>query len=159
MILAVYVFWLILSGKITAEILLTGVFVTAAVYAFACFFVSWNIRKELAVYKMIPLALAYFFILTIEIIKSNLSVIPYIFGKKKPSGVVVHFVSPLESDTANVILANSITLTPGTITLDQRGRSFAVHCLHEEMSHGIDESVFVRLLAKMEKTLKVGKKK
>ncbi len=159
MILAVYVFWLILSGKITSEIIITGVFLAAAVYVFACFFVSWTWKKECAVYKMIPLAIFYFGVLAIEIFKANIAVIPYIFGKKKPAGVVVHFESPLKSDMANVILANSITLTPGTITLDQHGRTFAVHCLNEELSHGMDSSVFVMLLSKMEAVIEKAKNK
>ncbi len=154
MILAIYVFWLILSGKLTVEILVTGIFVAAAVFAFARFFLSWSLKREMAVYKLIPLAVAYFFVLAVEILKANLGVMPYVLGKKKPDGVVVRFESPLTSDTANVLLANSITLTPGTITLDQEGHSFTVHCLHEEMSHGMDESVFVRLLLRMEKILK-----
>lgn len=156
MILSIYLFWLILSGKITVEILVTGVFITAAVFLFARFFLSWDLKRELAVYKLIPLAAAYFFTLAYEIFKANLSVMPYILGKKQPSGVVVRFESPLESDSANVLLANSITLTPGTITLDQTGKHFTVHCLHEEMSHGMDTSVFVRLLLRMEKILKKG---
>ncbi len=157
MILFVFAFWLILSGKLTLEILLTGAVFTAAVYAFACFFLSWTFSRELVVYKLIPLAAAYFGVLAWEIVKANLGVLPFILGKKKPDGVVVHFTSPLESDTANVLLANSITLTPGTITLDQKGKSFAVHCLHADMSHGMDASVFVRLLLKMEKTLRKGR--
>lgn len=156
MILSLFVFWLILSGKITVEIAVTGVFVSAAVFVFARFFLSWDLKRELAVYKLIPLAAAYFFVLAYEIFKANLGVMPFILGRKKPSGVVVRFESPLKSDAANVLLANSITLTPGTITLDRTGNSFTVHCLHGEMSHGMDSSVFVRLLMRMEKILKKG---
>lgn len=154
MILSLFIFWIVLSGKLTVEILITGVFVSAAVFLFARSFLSWSFSKELAVYKLIPLAIVYFFTLAVEIFKANLSVIPYIFGRKKPDGVVVRFDTELKSDMANVVLANSITLTPGTITLDQQHNSFTVHCLHEEMSHGMDTSVFVRLLTRMEKILK-----
>lgn len=159
MILSVFVFWLILSGKITVEIAVTGAVFSAVVFLFARFFLSWDLKRELTVYKMIPLAAAYFFTLAFEIFKANLSVIPYIIGAKKPSGVVVRFETELKSEMANVLLANSITLTPGTITLDQKNNSFTVHCLHEDMSHGMDTSVFVRLLTRMEKILKKGEKK
>ncbi len=154
MILSLFIFWIILSGKLTAEILITGVFVSAAVFLFARSFLSWSFSKERAVYKLIPLAVLYFLTLVVEIFKANLSVMPYIFGRKKPAGVVVRFDTELKSDMANVVLANSITLTPGTITLDQQHNSFTVHCLHEEMSHGMDASVFVRLLTRMERILK-----
>lgn len=156
MFLLLFIFWIILSGKVTLEIVLLGLAVSAAVFLFARSFLSWSFSKELALYKLLPLALAYFFVLLLEILKANLTVVPYIFGKKKPDGVVVRFDSSLKSDIANVVLANSITLTPGTITLDQNHNSFTVHCLHEEMSHGMDESVFVRLLTRMEKIIKKG---
>ena len=49
-----------------------------------------------------------------------------------------------------MILANSITLTPGTITVSLEGNDFYVHCLDKEFAEGIDSSAFVELLQKME---------
>lgn len=51
---------------------------------------------------------------------------------------------------AKVILANSITLTPGTITVSVEGDVFCVHCLDKELAEGIENSVFVQLLERME---------
>jgi multicomponent Na+:H+ antiporter subunit E len=48
------------------------------------------------------------------------------------SPVVIEFESRLKGDLAKVVLANSITLTPGTLTVDIRGDTFFVHCLAEE---------------------------
>ena len=47
-------------------------------------------------------------------------------------------------------MANSITLTPGTITIALEGDELIVHALDEELVEGIDESIFVRMLRKME---------
>ena len=49
-----------------------------------------------------------------------------------------------------VMLANSITLTPGTITADLTEGRFWVHALTKEMAEGLEESYFVKLIAKME---------
>jgi multicomponent Na+:H+ antiporter subunit E len=49
-----------------------------------------------------------------------------------------------------VILANSITLTPGTITVSLTDDHLLVHCLDKSLAEGMDDSVFVRLLQKME---------
>ena len=56
----------------------------------------------------------------------------------------------LKTDTARVVLANSITLTPGTITVTLEGDEFVVHCLDKELADGIENSVFVALLRRME---------
>ena len=49
-----------------------------------------------------------------------------------------------------MVLANSITLTPGTITVGLEGQEFYVHCLDKELAEGMENSIFVELLEKME---------
>jgi len=51
---------------------------------------------------------------------------------------------------ALVALANSITLTPGTITVDLHDNHFLVHALDAAMVDGLDDGVFVQQLMKME---------
>ena len=63
---------------------------------------------------------------------------------------IVHFTSGLKSEFARVVLANSITLTPGTITVNLEGNEFYVHCLDKEFAEGMEQSIFVELLEKME---------
>lgn len=63
---------------------------------------------------------------------------------------VVHFKTDLRTTFARVLLANSITLTPGTITVSLTENEYTVHCLDKELAEGIDSSIFVRLLAKLE---------
>ena len=46
--------------------------------------------------------------------------------------------------------ANSITLTPGTITVSLSDDEYVVHCLDKELAQGIDSSVFVELLKRIE---------
>ncbi len=111
---------------------------------------GWSFERELQFYRIAPRAAAYVLILLFEILKANISVIPFIFGKKQPRGITVEFDSPLHGGTANAVLANSITLTPGTITVDARDGHFKVHCLSPEFSQGLDSSVFVGQLLKIE---------
>jgi len=47
---------------------------------------------------------------------------------------IVHFRTNLNSDLARVMLANSITLTPGTITVDIDDREFYVHALSDKVA-------------------------
>jgi len=48
---------------------------------------------------------------------------------------IVHFRTRLKSDLARVILANSISLTPGTVTLDLDEDHLVVHWLNAETTH------------------------
>ena len=49
-----------------------------------------------------------------------------------------------------VALANSITLTPGTITVDLHDNHFTVHALDASLVDGLDDGVFVQQLMDME---------
>lgn len=62
-------------------------------------------------------AIAYFIILIIEIIKATFDVaLRTINGKVEP--VIVEIETELKRPVSQVILANSITLTPGTLSID-----------------------------------------
>lgn len=151
MYLALLVLWVIFNGKITLEILMIGAVVCAGIYGLCCKFMGYSIRKDLRLLKRAPMAIQYVVILIIEILKANRQVLHFIITPKyQIEPEVVHFKSHLKTETARVILANSITLTPGTITIRLEGSDFYVHCLDKEFAQGIDSSIFVELLEKME---------
>ena len=88
---------------------------------------------------------------TREIISANLTVCRMILNRKETvEPVIIRVRTNLKTETARVILANSITLTPGTITVSMTDDYLLVHCLDKSLSEGIEDSVFVRLLKKME---------
>ena len=64
--------------------------------------------------------------------------------------VIVKVHTNLKTETARVILANSITLTPGTITVSLVDQELLVHCLDKSLAEGMEDSEFVRLLEKLE---------
>ena len=86
-----------------------------------------------------------------EILKANLATSMAILSyEKEPHPVLVRFRTKLRSRITRVLLANSITLTPGTITVALEGDELTVHCLDESMSLGLENSAFEQLLLKME---------
>ena len=146
-----FLFWVVLNGRLTVEIAIFGFFISVAVYLFSYKYLDYNPKKEIMLLKKTPLILAYLFVLIREIVKSTIVMIGYIFNFRDiPEPVIVHFMSPLKSVFAMYLLAASITLTPGTIVVRLRDGEFQVHCYDIEMARDIDESVFVRLLRKME---------
>ena len=62
--------------------------------------------------------------------------------------------TPFEINCLNVILADSITLTPGTITVELTENKFMIHCLDQTMAEGMEDSSFVQLLRKIEREVK-----
>ena len=118
---------------------------------FANRFMGYTITKEKRFFKKLPLAIEYIAILLTEIIKANLVVLKILFtpGRRiKP--VLVHFPAPLKKEIYKVILADSITLTPGTITVRMNEDGYLVHCLDESLAEGLNDGVFVRFLKRME---------
>ena len=151
MLLLFFLVWVIFNGRLTLEIALFGVAVAGAIFAFVCKFMDYSLRKELCFYKRMPAFVQYLYCLIKEIITANLVVSRMILTRKEQmEPVIVHVHTDLKSETARVILANSITLTPGTITVSMTEDDLLVHCLDKSLSEGMEDSVFVRLLKKME---------
>lgn len=78
-----------------------------------------------------------------QIVLASLQVARAVLKRDMPlDPAFVTFRTRLPSVGARVILANSITLTPGTITLDIGGETFTVHSLMDDSSGGIlDDSM------------------
>lgn len=151
MYIGLLILWIIFNGRLTLEILVFGMVLSAVVYAFCCRIMGFSIRKDLRMVKRIPLACQYLVTLVTEILKANRQVLIFIMTPQlQVEPQLVHFKTNLKSETARVILANSITLTPGTITVRMKDDDFWVHCLDKDFAEGMDSSIFVKLLEKME---------
>ena len=151
MLLLFLIVWVIFNGRVTLEIILFGMAVAGAVFAFVCKFMDYSIEQERALYRKLPLFGKYLAVLIKEIIKANLAVFRLILTRKEVvEPVIVKVHTNLKSETARVILANSITLTPGTITVSLTEQELLVHCLDKSLSEGMEDSELVRLLESME---------
>ena len=151
MLLLFFLVWVIFNGRLTLEIALFGIAVAGAVFAFVCRFMEYSLKKELQFYRLMPAFVQYLYYLIKEIVFSNITVSRMILTRKEEmEPVIVHVRTSLKSEIARVILANSITLTPGTITVSLTDDKLLVHCLDKALSEGMEDSLFVRLLQKME---------
>ncbi len=151
MFILLFVIWLVFNGRITLEIVLFGLAIAALVYLFLCKFLHYSIRKDIAYMKKAVYLIGYFFVLLWEIVKANFVAIPLLLTHKyELEPVIVTFDVKLKSEFTRVLLANSITLTPGTITVEEKDGHYEVHCLDKSLAEGIDSSVFVKLLKKID---------
>jgi len=123
-----FIFWLLLSGHYTPMLIGLGLGSCGLVVGLA-------MRMDLVDHEGVPLQLGgrfwvYFPWLMKEIFIANVNVARVILNPKLPiSPVVTHFRASQESDLGKTIYANSITLTPGTITTSIQGQDLEIHAL------------------------------
>ncbi|MDD6466774.1 MAG: Na+/H+ antiporter subunit E [Erysipelotrichaceae bacterium] len=153
MVIGMLLLWIIFNGRITLEILLFGIVICCAI----CLLLSKLTNRNLFQYDRklimrIYYRIRYYAILIVEIIKANLQVMDIILtpGKIEIEPVMKEFDSNLKHSSLNALLANSITLTPGTITVDVHQDRFLVLGLDSSFLEGIESSVFVEELKKMD---------
>ena len=84
-------------------------------------------------------------------LKSAIAVYKRVYSKKiEIQPQMVFFDVDIKSEFLRFVLANSITLTPGTITVDVDDNHFCVHALDYTLAEGIEDSVFIKMLKIME---------
>lgn len=145
-----FVLWFIYNGRVTWELLFFGAVIVFLINLFATKVIGYSIQHEIRIWRNLPLIILYILNLVAEIIKASLAVMSVIFTPGAgPDPVIIEFYSGFNSNFCNVVLANSITLTPGTYTVIQDKDHFVVHCLRREYAEGITESSFVQLLRRI----------
>jgi multicomponent Na+:H+ antiporter subunit E len=132
---ALFVFWLLLSGMFTPFLLAAGVGSSLAVLWLAS-------RMGLIDQEGHPIhlgarALVYWVWLLKEIVKSAWQVSLIVLHPALPiSPTMVRFRPTQKTPVGLVIHANSITLTPGTITVEAGADEFLVHALTRDGAEG-----------------------
>lgn len=143
-----FLLWVAFNGRLTWEIAAFGAVLSGVLYAFCCAFLGYSPKKDWAAARLIPAALRYVGLLLTEIVKCNLALTRIVFAPKlevKPH--LVTFRTPLKGGFKSA-LADSITLTPGTITVHSEGDRLTVHCLDTQFMEGIDDTSFSQALEK-----------
>ncbi|MEZ5618208.1 MAG: Na+/H+ antiporter subunit E [Rhodocyclaceae bacterium] len=147
--LALYLFWLVLSGFFTAFLLSAGFACAVAVALFGR-------RMEVVDREGHPVhltwrALAYWPWLVKEIVKSAWSVSRIILDPKLPiSPTLVRFKPTQRTPEGLVTHANSITLTPGTISIEVGADEFLVHAVTREGAAGVESGDMDRRVTRFE---------
>jgi len=144
-------FSIIISGKLTVEIGLIFGGVSIVVFLFCQKYLGYSISKEKIILRNTFFTMEYLWCVFKNLILSSISVIKLIYKKENITRpYLISFSSGINSDFLNMVLANSISLTPGTITVDQSGQEFTIHCIEKSLADGIENSDFARILRKME---------
>ena len=154
MSLIYFALWVIFNGRITLEIIIAGVLISVLLDQFVKRVMKIRLAGAnfLKFVKLLPDAVFYVIVLLVEIVKANIAITRLVLAPNiNVEPCLVKFTTPLKTNAARVALANSITLTPGTITVSLEGNEFLVHALNRDIAGGLQGSIFERLLARMER--------
>lgn len=145
-----FLVWIILNAKISLEVIIFGIVIASVMFWFMCKFMDHSIKKEFKYMRLAPWLFVFFVLLIWEIIKANFSVMrTIIMDEYEVEPEIVHFKTTLDDEFCQVLLANAITLTPGTITVHFQKGVYTVHCLDKEMANGIENSSFIKITSKI----------
>ena len=149
--------WVGLSGRLDGLFLTAGI-ISVAVVLFvteAIFHPSDPLGFERPPSRFTWLAgtifrlVFYFPLLLWQITLANIHVARLVLHPRMPiSPSLVEFESPLRTEASNAVLANSITLTPGTVTVDMSAHRFIIHCLSESSRQGIQDGTLLKQVAR-----------
>jgi multicomponent Na+:H+ antiporter subunit E len=129
--------WLLLSGFFEPLLLGLGVLSCAIVVLIAN-------RMDVIGHEGFPIhlgwrILAYWVWLAVEIVKANLDVARRVLHPKLPiHPLLVRVKASQASELGQVIYANSITLTPGTVSIQVGGGEILVHAIAREMAEELE---------------------
>lgn len=142
-------FWLLNSGHYTPLVLSLGLIsIVAVVYIVH--------RMDVVDHESQPLHLSgrilgYYMWLAKEIILANITVVRAIWlGKGAISPTLTTLIASQKTDMGKVIYANSITLTPGTVTLSIVGDRITVHSLMRENIQALEAGDMDRRVSRLE---------
>ncbi len=145
--LVLFIFWVIFTARFNWHHLLLGAVVSLLLSWLSFYLLAGRLDPHLNAHMALrfPVFAALLFW---EIIKANWDVLKRIFAPSFPiSPQIVEFDSYLESDIAKTVLANSITLTPGTVTIEIKGSKFFIHCLHDDFTEDPGSGTLQRMTA------------
>lgn len=125
-------FWLLLNGSLAGDVVLVGVGVSLAI--------ALLFRDALAVVsefrpspRSLVAAVRYLAFFGRELVRANLNLARIVLAPDLPiSPGIVKVRTRLKSRMGRLLLANSITLTPGTLTVEMDGEWLYVHWVRME---------------------------
>ena len=151
MFVVFFLLWVVFNGKLNLEITVFGVILSAVVYLFSCKFLGYSLEKDRKLFRLIPSVLRCAGLLLCEIVKSNLALLRVVYSRRievKPR--LVTFATPLKGAFKS-LLANCITVTPGTISVISEDDRLTVHALDESFAQGIEDTDFQKQLLQMQR--------
>jgi len=123
-----FIVWIALTGTFRWDELATGAAVSVILAIFTSHIFTTEGLSNLSPKKVLCGIVYFFPYLIWQMIKANLDVAYRVIHPKRPINPgIVKVKTKMKSDLGKTVVANSITLTPGTFTLDVKGDEMFIH--------------------------------
>lgn len=134
-VLFLFICWILFSATLDIPYLVIGLVgsIIIAGVAYNVFIEEYEAGKRSVIPRVFPL-LFYFPLLIWALYSASFKMFGAIVTGKIHPGIV-HFKSTLRSDLARVVLAHSITFSPGTITMDLDEDQYVIHWMFVSTKH------------------------
>lgn len=130
MFILLFLCWFMLNGRITTELFVVGLVVTLGIFAASYRHLGYTLEKDWQILTRLPVLFLYLGELVLEMTVSTWKVMGFVWSAKyETEPEIVEFDLPFRTRVGTTLMANYITLTPGTITVDVQQQHFRVHCL------------------------------
>ena len=145
-----FIVWLVLTWTIYYPSLLIGILISIIIgFWFADLFIQrprhfFQIKRFLYFLYYIPIFLYYCTLANLDVAYRVLH--PYL--PIEPG--IVKVKTTLKSEVARVALANSITLTPGTVSIRVYGTKITVHAIAEDVAERLEKGAMDRIVTRFE---------
>ena len=139
LILLLLLFWIVVTASFSFVNIILGIVCSCLTVVMAWLVLGRRLIESvpLRVLARFPFFAA---ILIWKIIKANINVALIVMNPQLPINPrIVRVKTALKGDLERTIFANSITLTPGTVTIDVQDDVFYVHCLATHHQRGLLE--------------------
>lgn len=123
-LILLFLMWLILFEKITLFSVASGILISALVVFVTDHFLLQENYEHAYIIKLYILV-QLFLILLFDIFKAGITIIPKILSGKADVQIV-NYVTPLKDELLIDLLANSITLPPGSVTIEKKGNQIKI---------------------------------
>ena len=152
-----FAFWLLLSGRYQAKYIIIGA-ISAALVTFLTndlFYFALQRGEKLGiksgqVFRQMWRFLLYIPWLLLQIILANVQVAYLVLHPKMPiEPALFLFRTRMRKGMAQVTLANSITLTPGTITVRLENGNYIIHTLKPPLASGLVDGTMQSKVARV----------
>ena len=146
--IVLFAFWLLMSGYYTPLILSLGV-ISCLLCVYLTIKGKFLDNETLPIY-FFPRLIQYTLWLIKEILKSNIQTAKVIIMKSEEPELFSVKASQ-KTNEGKVTYANSITLTPGTVTTQIKNDTFEIHALTKEFGDDVRSSEMDKMVTWLEK--------
>lgn len=150
--IALFLIWICFNARISWDVIAVGLAICLLTGILLKRAEDYSLKKEIRFILRMPALFRYLGILVKEMVMANIAMVKVILNPFVRLDGQLYFFTPkkLRSEYSRVLLANSITLTPGTITVQLKNGRYCVHTIKDEFVEDMENSTLTAEAERLE---------